>query len=61
MAKKKIKNKKPSEAWKKYKVEGDKVIKAKYCPKCGLGYFLGNHSNRYVCGHCGYVEMKKKE
>lgn len=60
MAKKKPKNKKQSEVWKKYKVEGSKLTRAKCCPKCGLGYFLASHSNRFVCGKCGYVEMKKK-
>lgn len=61
MAKKKVKNKKPSETWKKYKVEGSKLSRSKCCPKCGLGYFLGEHTNRFVCGKCGYVEMKRKE
>jgi small subunit ribosomal protein S27Ae len=61
MAKKQVKNKKQSEVWKKYKVEGDKVTRSKYCQKCGPGYFLADHSDRYVCGKCGYVEVKKKE
>jgi len=61
MAKKKIKNKIPSKVWKKYKVEGNKLIKEKNCPKCGPGYFLGVHKDRFVCGHCKYVEIKPKE
>ena len=55
------KNKTPSKVWKKYKVEGDKVTRSKYCQKCGPGYFLADHETRYVCGHCGYVEMKPKK
>lgn len=31
------------------------------CPKCGPGFFLGNHKSRSVCGKCGYTEMKKAE
>jgi len=60
MAKKKVKNKKPSEVWKKYKMQGDKVIRSKTCPKCGLGYFLAEHKDRFYCGHCHYLEMKSK-
>jgi len=60
MAKKKVKNKRPSTVWKKYKVEGVFVKREKCCPKCGTGYFLANHKNRYYCGHCKYVEMKPK-
>lgn len=32
--------------------------KNKTCPKCGQGFYLAEHSNRRVCGKCGYVEMK---
>ena len=38
-----------------------KLIKEKNCPKCGPGYFLGVHKDRFVCGHCKYVEIKPKE
>jgi ubiquitin-small subunit ribosomal protein S27Ae len=61
MARKQVKNKKPSERWKKYKLEGNKVIRDKTCPKCGPAYFLAKHSNRVYCGNCHYVEMLKKE
>ena len=62
MAKKKdVKNKVPSKRWTKYKVEGDKVTRARTCPKCGDGIFLGDHKDRYYCGKCGYVEMKAKK
>ena len=54
MAKRKVKNKKPSAKYKKYK--GDH----KYCPKCGPGVFLANHKNRETCGTCGYTVFKKE-
>ena len=60
MAKKKVKNKKPSEKWKKYKIHENKVIRSRSCPKCGTGNFLAEHKDRYYCGKCHYVEMKKK-
>ncbi len=60
MAKKKTKNKKSSEKWKKYKVSGNKVEKAKTCPKCGPGMFLAVHKDRLTCGFCHYTEFLKK-
>lgn len=60
MAKKKVKNKVPSKVWKKYKLQGNKLIRSKTCPKCGTGYFLADHKDRFYCGHCHYLEMKSK-
>lgn len=59
MAKEKRKNKKPSERWKKYKTENNKLIKSPSCPKCGDGIFLAQHKDRLYCGKCHYVEYKK--
>ena len=59
--KKKRKNKVSSKKYSKYKVEGDKVIRAKYCPRCGPGIFLADHKDRFYCGNCKYVEMKKEK
>ena len=58
--KKEVKNKKPSEKWKKYKLEGGKAMPSKVCPKCGPGIFLAQHKDRYTCGKCGYTEFVKK-
>jgi small subunit ribosomal protein S27Ae len=33
--------------------------KGRYCPKCGPGVKLAEHSDRYSCGKCGYFEKKK--
>ncbi|HLC81091.1 MAG TPA: 30S ribosomal protein S27ae [Candidatus Nanoarchaeia archaeon] len=30
--------------------------KNKFCFKCGPGIFLARHSDRVVCGKCGYME-----
>jgi len=59
MAKKaKPKNKRPSKRWLKYKVVNDKIERKLTCPKCGPGYFLGDHKDRFYCGKCHYVQMK---
>lgn len=60
---------KPKEAPKKkesavhnmYKVEGDKVTRAHpTCERCGPGYFMADHHDRYTCGHCGFTRYKQK-
>ena len=56
---KKPKNKVSSKKYSKYKVEGNKLVRAKTCPKCGAGVFLAEHKDRYHCGKCHYVEIKK--
>lgn len=58
--KKKKKGKKSSMKYKKYTIEGGALKRGSYCPRCGPGVFLAEHTNRQVCGKCGYVEMKEK-
>jgi len=44
-----------------YKAEGEKLVRSrKFCPKCGPGFFLGEHGNRVTCGRCHYTEFGKK-
>ncbi len=44
-----------------YKAEGDKVTRARpTCERCGPGYFMGDHHDRYTCGHCGFTRYKQK-
>ena len=57
--KKKPKNKRPSKKYSKYKIEGSNIIRAKSCPTCGEGVFLAQHKDRYFCGTCHYVEIKR--
>lgn len=69
MAKKKIikkgkkahKNKPTSKKYTKYKIEGDKVVRERNCPRCGPGVFLMIAKNRVYCGKCGYSEFNSKE
>jgi small subunit ribosomal protein S27Ae len=44
-----------------YKADGDKVARARpTCERCGPGYFMGDHHDRYTCGHCGFTRYKQK-
>jgi small subunit ribosomal protein S27Ae len=43
-----------------YKIENDKVTRLRpTCERCGSGYFMANHKNRYTCGHCGFTRYKQ--
>jgi small subunit ribosomal protein S27Ae len=45
-----------------YKVTNGKLeLNRNYCPKCGEGIFLAEHSDRRSCGKCGYTEFKKSK
>jgi len=45
-----------------YKIENDKVIWLRpTCERCGPGYFMADHSDRYTCGHCGFTRYKPAE
>jgi len=54
------KNKPTSKKYTKYQIEGDSVKRAKTCPRCGLGIFLMDATNRLYCGKCHYTEFKSK-
>ena len=42
-----------------YKLEGEKVTRLRpTCDRCGPGYFMGDHKDRYTCGHCGFTRYK---
>ncbi len=44
-----------------YKVDGNKVERThRICSKCGPGYFLADHYDRWSCGKCGYTMFKRK-
>ena len=59
--KKPHKNKKTSKKYTKYKIEGDKIIRERECPRCGAGVFLMKTKDRVYCGKCGYSEFEGKK
>jgi small subunit ribosomal protein S27Ae len=45
-----------------YKIEGVKITRLRpTCERCGTGYFMAKHQNRYTCGHCGFTRYKQVE
>jgi small subunit ribosomal protein S27Ae len=58
--KKPHKNKKTSKKYTKYKIEGDKITRARTCPRCGPGVFLMTAKDRVYCGKCHYAEFQGK-
>ena len=67
MPKKEKKGKKPhknnptSKKYTKYKIEGDKIVREKTCPRCVPGIFLMNSQGRLYCGKCHYSEFESKK
>lgn len=42
-----------------YKIEGGKLKRLlPVCDRCGPGYFMADHGDRYTCGHCGFTKYK---
>ena len=45
-----------------YKIEGDNLKRLlPFCERCGIGYFMADHGDRYTCGHCGFTRYKPTE
>jgi len=43
-----------------YKIENNKATRLRpTCERCGPGYFMANHHDRYTCGHCGFTRYKR--
>ena len=57
MAKKKVKPKKTSKRWEKYK---NGKATERFCPRCGPGIFLAKMKGRMYCGKCHYTEFLKQ-
>lgn len=56
------KKKKEKGVYTLYKIEGDKLIRLRpTCDRCGPGYFMADHGDRYTCGHCGFTRYKHTE
>jgi small subunit ribosomal protein S27Ae len=58
--KKKKRNYPTSKKSTKYKIVDGKIVREKYCPRCGPGIFLMVADNRDYCGRCHYTEFKVK-
>ena len=42
-----------------YKIEDGKIKRLlPFCDRCGPGYFMADHGDRYACGHCGLTKYK---
>ena len=45
-----------------YRIEGNEVTRLRpTCERCGPGYFMASHEDRYTCGHCGFTRYKQVE
>jgi small subunit ribosomal protein S27Ae len=55
--KKQHKNKPSGRKYKMYKIDGNKIIRKKICPRCGPGVFLAATKERLYCGKCHYTEF----
>jgi len=52
------KNKPTGKKYSKYKIEGDKITRERFCPRCGPGVFLMKAKDRFYCGKCHYAEFE---
>lgn len=41
--------------------EGAAKRRSRFCPRCGQGFFMADHEDRYTCGKCHYTEFKGSE
>jgi len=45
-----------------YRIEDDKIKRLHpVCERCGPGYFMADHGDRYSCGHCGFTKYKREK
>ena len=62
MSEEKRKKKKGKGVYTYYKIEEGKLVRTKpFCERCGPGYFMADHGDRYTCGHCGFTRYKPKK
>jgi len=56
------KKKKEKKAFSLFKIENAKIARVlPTCERCGPGYFMADHGDRYTCGHCGFTRYKPAE
>jgi len=52
--------KKEKGAYTRYKVDATGLTRLRpYCERCGPGYFMADHGERFACGHCGFTRYKR--
>ncbi len=52
--------KKEKGAYTRYKVDAAGLTRLRpYCERCGSGYFMADHGDRFACGHCGFTRYKR--
>jgi small subunit ribosomal protein S27Ae len=52
--------KKSYSIYKKYEIKDGKIERKRpFCNRCGRGYFMADHGNRYTCGNCGFTMFKR--
>ena len=45
-----------------YKIEENEIKRLRpNCERCGPGYFMADHGDRYTCGHCGLTRYKQEK
>ena len=45
-----------------YKIDENSLTRLHpFCERCGPGYFMADHGNRYTCGHCGFTRYKQSQ
>ncbi|MFB0523132.1 MAG: 30S ribosomal protein S27ae [Candidatus Bathyarchaeia archaeon] len=45
-----------------YKIEEGKIVRVlPICERCGPGYFMADHGDRYSCGQCGFTRYKVED
>ena len=43
-----------------YQIEGKMLKRLRpSCERCGRGYFMADHGDRFTCGHCGLTRYKQ--
>ncbi len=53
---------KQAKLYKKYTVKDGKLIKTVvFCSRCGDGYIMAEHEDRYYCGNCHFTKFKTVE
>ncbi len=45
-----------------YEIKDGKLERKRpFCNRCGRGYFMADHGDRYTCGHCGFTIFKSQK